>query len=102
MELTHIDQTIPSIPTRNREIREGNLESNLNSLKYHVDKSICSHHIRGNAATCMRLGYCIYGRVNKPMLVEGLVLTDLKDFKYAESCRVDLLKRKNIVEIKAA
>lgn len=52
------------IPNRNKEILKGNVENGISLLKYHVDKSVCSSHLRGNIMTCLRHGYYVYRRVN--------------------------------------
>jgi glycosyltransferase involved in cell wall biosynthesis len=75
------------IPDWNRQILEGKVENGISSLKYRVDRSICSRHMRGNTMTSLRHGYYVYRRVNNEKisahaecLAKSLLLS-LKVFK---------------------
>lgn len=53
------------VPKRNRDILEAKMGSgSISSLKYFVDKTVCSRHMRGGVATSLRHGYYIYRREN--------------------------------------
>lgn len=68
--ITSADNTFYAmIPTRNKEILKGNIDKGVSShLKWHVDKGVCSRHIRGNVRNSLRHGYCIYRTVNQERL----------------------------------
>jgi len=56
------------IPTRNRDILTGYVDKSTSSLKLHVDKGVCSLHIRGNVRNSLRHNYYIYRAVNSGRL----------------------------------
>jgi glycosyltransferase involved in cell wall biosynthesis len=63
--ITSEDNTFYALkPPINRAILEGETTKGVGSLKYYVDKNVCSRHIRGNAINCLRHGYYIYRSVN--------------------------------------